>query len=641
MPNRPTTKENEMPNRPTTKRTDRRRWQLPRLLAALMAVALMAAACGSDDAAPESSDDAETPSGGDETLDIVVSMKGPGGGNPFWASVEEGANAAGDEFGVNVTVVAPPSETDVAAQISLIEDQIVQGVDAIVLAPTDPAALEPVVDQAIEAGIPVVFVDTNGTNEGVSFIGTDNTEGARLAGAYLCDNLEAGSDVAILQGVLAQSTAQLRYEGSKAGFEACGLNIVAEQPANWDRAEGQTVTENILTGNPNLAGIFASNDNMALGAIEALRGAGLLDQVTVVGFDANPDAADSILAGEMSATIAQNPFNMGFLGVENAIALVNGDTIDAIIDTGTILVDESNAADFGSGDAPAVDASPAEDLRIVVSMKGPGGGNPFWASVEEGANAAGDEFGVNVTVVAPPSETDVAAQISLIEDQIVQGVDAIVLAPTDPAALEPVVDQAIEAGIPVVFVDTNGTNEGVSFIGTDNTEGARLAGAYLCDNLEAGSDVAILQGVLAQSTAQLRYEGSKAGFEACGLNIVAEQPANWDRAEGQTVTENILTGNPNLAGIFASNDNMALGAIEALRGAGLLDQVTVVGFDANPDAADSILAGEMSATIAQNPFNMGFLGVENAIALVNGDTIDAIIDTGTILVDESNAADFQ
>ena len=104
--------------------------------------------------------------------------------------------------------------------------------------------------------------------------------------------------------------------------------------------------ENIITGNPNIKAVFASNDNMALGAIEALKSADMLDQVYVVGFDANPDAAESILAGEMSATIAQNPYNMGALGVENVMKLINGETIPPVIDTGTLVVDKSNAEEF-------------------------------------------------------------------------------------------------------------------------------------------------------------------------------------------------------------------------------------------------------------------------------------------------------
>ena len=276
----------------------------------------------------------------------VLAMKGPGAGNPFWAAVEAGAMAKGAELGVEVVVLAPPSESDVQAQIAQIEDQIAKGVSGIALAPTDPNALAPVVDAARAKGIPVVFVDTRGANEGIAFIGTNNEVGAGLAAKFICDNVAAGSDVAILQGIITQSTGQMRADGARMALEGCGLKVVAEQTAEWDRAKGMGVTENILTGNPGLAAIFGSNDNMALGAIEALKNAGKLDKVMVVGFDANPDAAASILAGEMTATIAQAPANMGGFGIESLVKLNKGKTLDAWVDTGTVLVNSANAGDY-------------------------------------------------------------------------------------------------------------------------------------------------------------------------------------------------------------------------------------------------------------------------------------------------------
>ncbi len=277
---------------------------------------------------------------------IVVGMKGPGAGNPFWAAVERGAREKGAELGVEVVVLAPPTESDVAAQIAQLEDQLAKGVDGIVLAPTDPNALAPVVDEAIADGVPVVFIDTLGINEGVTYIGTDNQMGASLAATHICENTESGSDVAILQGIITQSTGKARADGSNSGLSACGLNIVAEQPAEWDRAKGLAATENIITANPNLKAVFASNDNMALGAVEALKNADMLNQVFVVGFDANPDAAESVLAGEMSATVAQNPYNMGAIGVESVMTLIQGGSLDPVIDTGTVLVTMDNAEGY-------------------------------------------------------------------------------------------------------------------------------------------------------------------------------------------------------------------------------------------------------------------------------------------------------
>ena len=122
--------------------------------------------------------------------------------------------------------------------------------------------------------------------------------------------------------------------------------MVAEQTAEWDRAKGQAVMENILTGNPNLKAVFASNDNMALGAVEALKAAGKLQDVMVVGFDANPDAATSILAGDMTASVAQAPKNMGGYGIDALLKLKKGESIDPVIDTGTVLVTKDNAEQY-------------------------------------------------------------------------------------------------------------------------------------------------------------------------------------------------------------------------------------------------------------------------------------------------------
>ena len=160
--------------------------------------------------------------------------------------------------------------------MSISEDQIAKGVDGIAIAPTDPNAVAPILDDAMASGVPVVYIDTNGINEGVTFIGTNNINGAALAAQYICDNVPSGSDVAILQGMITQTTGQHRAEGSHKGLEACGMNIVAELPANWDTAQGMSVTEDIITGNPNLKAIFASNDNMGLGAIQALKNADML-----------------------------------------------------------------------------------------------------------------------------------------------------------------------------------------------------------------------------------------------------------------------------------------------------------------------------------------------------------------------------
>ncbi len=234
-------------------------------------------------------------------------MRGPGAGNPFRAAVQRGAEEQDTEPGVKIVVLSPLTESGVPAQIAQIEDQLAKGVGGIVLPPPDPNALAPVVDEATADGAPVAFINTKGSNDGITYIGTDNEMGAALAARHIGDNVTECSDVANLKGIITQSTGKARADGSYAGLDAGGLNIVAAQTGERDRDRGMAVMENIITGDQNLKAVFASTDNMGHGAIEALKNADMLDDVFVVGFDANPDAAASVLADKMSATVAQNP----------------------------------------------------------------------------------------------------------------------------------------------------------------------------------------------------------------------------------------------------------------------------------------------------------------------------------------------
>ena len=200
-------------------------------------------------------------------------------------------------------------------------------------------------EQARERGVHVVFIDKRADMPG-TYIGTNNIPAARIGAQHICDTVEAGSEVAVLQGIVTSTTGQHRAQGGREGLLDCGLNLVAEQPADWDAGKAQTTTENILTANPNLRAIFASNDNMALGAIEALRTAKRLDQVMIVGFDGNPNAAESILKGELAASVAQRPAVMGAMGVEAVLKLVAGEELPDEIDTGAELVTTENAESY-------------------------------------------------------------------------------------------------------------------------------------------------------------------------------------------------------------------------------------------------------------------------------------------------------
>lgn len=283
-------------------------------------------------------------------------------------------------------------------------------------------------------------------------------------------------------------------------------------------------------------------------------------------------------------------------------------------------------------------------VRIHLETKDIGPNNPFWQIVWDGAQEMANKWQgvVDYTVNAPTSESDVDTQIAQLEDAITTGAEALIVAPTDASALNPTFDRAKEAGIPVLIIDSNTTwPDKLTFIGTDNVAGGRLAGQYLCDQIGSTGKVAVITGQETAASIADRVKGAQEAFDACGLEVVAKINGEHSREGGLRAMEDILASNPDVPGVFCINDNEALGAVEALKAAGKMADVKLVGFDANPDAITSILAGDMSATIAQAPANMGRFGVAWSMNYLMGLEVPPLVDTGTTLVTADNAASFQ
>jgi len=295
---------------------------------------------------------------------------------------------------------------------------------------------------------------------------------------------------------------------------------------------------------------------------------------------------------------------------------------------------------------PAQPAQPSQpqpatdgELNIAVVVKAVT--SDYWklvgAGVEEAMKA---DPTIKATFLGPNEETDIEGQIRIIEAQISAKVDALAVAPSQADQLQPTLQKAVDAGIPVVLIDTNiATFDAKSaFVGTDNKLGGQLAGEFIAKQLQAGDEVAIIRGAAGDPVHNLREEGAKAALEAAGIKVVAVQPADSDRAKGQTVAENLLTANPNLKAIYATNDEMALGALNAAKAAG--KTLVIVGFDASPDALQSINAGELTASIAQYPGKIGELGTLTAAAVARGEKVEAFVNTGVAVVSKDNIGDF-
>jgi ribose transport system substrate-binding protein len=267
----------------------------------------------------------------------------------FWLELAEGARtAAAKRPDVRLQVIAPEREVNIDQQVSILEEQARRGVSALVVAPASSARVRAALDLAADRGIPVVFVDSDAPfPRKVTYVGTDNRIGGELAARVLAEAVGARGEVALIHGVPGNSS----QDDRAAGFVDAlgrhpGLKLVAHQPANSERALGLTVMESLLASHPALAGVFATNDQMALGAVEAVEARGLHGRVHIVGFDATEEAVRATMAGRMAGTIAQSPHLMGQRGVEAALAALDGRPVEKRIDTGTEAVTAVNAARY-------------------------------------------------------------------------------------------------------------------------------------------------------------------------------------------------------------------------------------------------------------------------------------------------------
>lgn len=249
--------------------------------------------------------------------------------NPFFVDLKDGAEEAAQELGLDIFVT--DAQNDSNRQLSSIEDLVSRGVDILIINPTDSTAVVPAVRLANQAGILVITVDRGSDGgEVLSHVASDNVAGGEMAGQFLAELLGGEGKVVELEGIPGTSAARDRGEGFNKALENYpGLQVVARQEAGFDRALGLTVMENILQAQGEIDGVFAHNDEMALGALNAIRASGR--EIQVVGFDATNDAVQAVGDGRMAATVAQQPWAMGQIAVETAYRALSGNEIEEYI----------------------------------------------------------------------------------------------------------------------------------------------------------------------------------------------------------------------------------------------------------------------------------------------------------------------
>lgn len=270
--------------------------------------------------------------------------------NEFFVTMQDGAKDYQKAHAADFDMITNgiKNETDTSAQIDIVNQMILAKVNAIVIAPADSKALVNVLKKASDAGIKVVNIDNRldpevlkSKNLEVPFVGPDNRKGSRLVGEYLAKQLESGDKVGIIEGVPTTTNAQQRTAGFKDAMDGAGMKIVSVQSGNWEIDQGNKVAAAMLSEHPDLKALLAGNDNMALGAVSAVRAAGKAGKVQVVGYDNIAAIKPMLKDGRILATADQAAAQQAVFGIQNALKLVKGEkveSVDGVIETPVELV---------------------------------------------------------------------------------------------------------------------------------------------------------------------------------------------------------------------------------------------------------------------------------------------------------------
>ena len=266
----------------------------------------------------------------------------------------------------------------------------------------------------------------------------------------------------------------------------------------------------------------------------------------------------------------------------------------------------------------SVSAQAQDTMAIVLSTLN----NPFFVTMKDGAEAKAKELGYDLIVL--DSQNDPSKELSNVEDLTVRGVKAILINPTDSDAVSNAIRMANRSNIPVLTLD-RGASRGdvVSHIASDNVAGGEMAGRFIMEKVGEKAKVIQLEGIAGTSAARERGEGFMNSVKGSEMELLASQPADFDRTKGLNVMENLLAANPDVQAVFAQNDEMALGALRAVQASG--KDVMIVGFDGTDDGIAAVNRDKLAATVAQQPELIGALGIETAAKVLKGESVEQYI----------------
>src|SRR5579875_3908582 len=303
------------------------------ILLSVLAAALIAACGGSSSSSSSSAKTSSSPSSTSTTshAKYTIAVVPKSVGLFYWGTVHAGAAAAAKAFGVNIVWKGTETETDVSGQVNILQDFITKHVSGIAFAATDAHGLYGTYLAAKRAGIPVVNIDSGLSPQTPPLVATDNVAAA------------AKGAVALLPFVPSAATSIQRQEGFEQELKKYpNIHLVAVQYDQSDINTALSEMENILTAHPNLKGVFAANEPGVIGVVHALLERGLIGKVKVIGFDNAPDEVSALAQGQVSALIVQNPFRIGYLGVQEVVDLIEHKPVPHFVDTGSIVATKAN-----------------------------------------------------------------------------------------------------------------------------------------------------------------------------------------------------------------------------------------------------------------------------------------------------------
>lgn len=305
-------------------------------------------------------------------------------------------------------------------------------------------------------------------------------------------------------------------------------------------------------------------------------------------------------------------------------------------DKGKAAVSNEKVNAEESGNASEESLKDGEGIKMAAVFKTLN--SEYWGNVKDGAMKAASELGIECTILGANDETQITEQVTILEEQLSLGIDALVVAPIEESAVIGVLEPYVN-DVAIVFADSDADLDGKkAFVGTGNRAAAKAGGEYITGLLEKGSKVVLIGGQQGESTSSERLQGFEDAMVEGGMEILETQYGKNVADTAMAVMEDLLTKYPGeIDAVLVMNDDMALGCMEAVRAAG--EDALILGFDGNQAALEAVRAGGITATVAQQPFEMGYQAVMQAYQAASGNEIDAVQEVDIILIHKDNVAE--